>query len=41
RNRNYDAILGLAILVYNLCVIYNDVLNNHPHRKMADIDGCY
>ena len=40
RNRNYDAILGLAILVYNLCVMFN-VLNNRPHRKMADIDGCY
>ena len=40
RNRNYDVILGLAILAYNLCVMFN-VLNNRPHRKMADIDGCY
>ena len=40
RNRNYDAILGLAILAYNLCVMFN-VLNNRPHRKVADIVGCY
>ena len=35
RNKNYDAILGLAILAYNLCVMFN-VLNNRPHRKVAD-----
>ena len=36
RNRNYDVILGLAILAYNLCVMFN-VLNNRFHRKVADI----
>jgi len=40
KNRNYDAILGLVILSYNLCVMFN-ILNNHPHRKMTDIIGCY
>jgi len=40
RNRNYDETLGLAILAYNLCVMSN-VLNNRPHRKVADIVGCY
>jgi len=40
RNRNYDAILGLVILAYNLCVMFN-VLNNRPYRKVADIVGCY
>ncbi|MDI3523520.1 transposase [Kosmotoga sp.] len=40
RNRNYDAVLGLAILAYNLCVMFN-ILNSRPHRKVADIIGCY
>ena len=40
KNRNYDVVLGLAILSYNLCVMFN-VLNNRPHRKVADIIGCY
>jgi len=33
-------ILGLVILVCNLCVVFN-VLNNCTHRKVADIVGCY
>ena len=32
-------IFGLAILTYNLCVMF-DILNNRPYRKGAAIVGC-
>lgn len=40
RNRNYDTVVAIAVLAYNLCVMYNTLIGRSS-RKVADIVGCY